>query len=99
MKKFENLSILILIIIINIFCQVTEEIQRITEEIEATCENRVNEIKEHLRASERRLMSSMEATKQAHDATERCQSQLLLLSKQTDERISSLQVNQLFYYF
>lgn len=44
-------------------------------------------------------MSSIEATKQAHDATERCQTQLLLLSKQTDERISALQViSSLFIY-
>jgi hypothetical protein len=66
-------------------------VQRITEEIEASCEIRVNEIKEHLHATERRLFLSTEATKQAQEATERCQSQLLMISSQSDGTVSSLQ--------
>jgi hypothetical protein len=67
-------------------------VTRATEEVEAACEARVSEVREHQRAAERRLAAALEQTRHAQEAVDRAQSRLFEVSSAAEGRIGSLQV-------
>jgi hypothetical protein len=63
-----------------------------TDEVEAACDARVGEVKEHHRACERRLIAAQEANRASQEVADRAQSRLFEVSSQAEARLSASQV-------